>query len=165
MERLLELEDFKGMATMIGAVVAGLTGLFNIYLQVRGKRDRFSLSPYSYGEADGPAEYMHVVNLSDHTIRIADWGWIDADMKLASGPSEMLSPDFYQSQQRIMGSTDLENRSDIFEVRYVRKEPIGAFARSATQATPKLAFKYNVSKLTILRTRLRILLLGRNYYR
>jgi len=158
------MEDPKGWATMVGAIVAGLTGIINLIIQHRGKRDRFSVIPYSYRDYQVREEFMHVINLSDHPVKLADWGWIDKDMRLRSIPSELSEPDFMDSKPWTTGSEDLEKRNDVFEIGYLRRDwPIGAYARSAAQRRPRIAFRYDVSMRLKIKIRIRVWWRGTAY--
>jgi hypothetical protein len=158
------MEDLKGWATLVGAVVAGLTGLLNAALQIRGKRDQFKVDPYSSSHRSDPRDFMQVINLSDHPIQLLDWGWIDKDGRLRSIRDESGEPDFEGHESITVSSPKLESRNEMFLVGYRRtKSPIGAYARSATQKCPKISFKYDVPALKRLKVRIRTWWLGSTY--
>jgi hypothetical protein len=158
------MDDLKGWATLVGALVAGLTGIFNLIVQIRGKTDRFYVSPTSFYDYQVEDVFIHVVNLSDHPIKLADWGWVDHDKRLRSIPSELSEPDFIDSHHFENGTPSLEKRNDLFEIGYIRRDrPIGAYARSATQKRPTITFRYDTSVLLKLKVRLRVWWLGVAY--
>ena len=64
------MEDIKVWATLVGAIVAGVTGLVNLIIQLRGKRDSFTVAPYSSSHDPDQRAFMHVINLSDHPIKL-----------------------------------------------------------------------------------------------
>lgn len=158
------MEDLKGWATLVGALVAGSTGLFNTVLQVRGKRDRFTVDPYSSSHISDPRCFMQVINLSDHPIHLHDWGWIDRDGGLRSIRDESSEPGFEGHDSFTCSSPKLDSRNDTFLVGYRRTmSPIGAYARSATQNRPKISFKYDIPVLKKLKIRVRIWWRGSTY--
>ncbi|WP_164692228.1 hypothetical protein [Pseudomonas lactis] len=158
------MEDFKGWATLVGALVAGCTGLFNTAIQVRGKRDVFTISPYSTFPDPDQREFMHVVSLSDHPIQLMDWGWIDDDESLSSIRRESCEPDFGSQRSDFQSPSKLESRNAVFQTGYLRKKtPIGAYACSATQRKPKLSFKHGVSAFKKTKIHIRVWWMGAAY--
>lgn len=158
------MEDVKGWATLLGAIVAGVVGAINLFFQIRGPKDRFRVVAGSTRDHGDPSVYMHVVSLSEHPIRLIDWGWIDSDLRLRSIPSELQEPDFWEASETRTGSEYLEKRTDLFEVGYQRRDtPVGAWAKSATERYPKLAFRYDAGFILKARVRLRVWWLGSAY--
>lgn len=143
----------------IGAAVAGITGIWNVWWQTRGKHDRFlvglgTVCPRAYQET-----FLHVVNLSEHQIVLKDWGFIEKNRKLSSMPlsweTNSIDSDTFVSN----GDTQLINRNTFFESGYVMAEkPIGAYAITVTQTRPRLYFETNSSIWTRIYIMLRILM-------
>jgi len=160
----MDTKEIWDWVTIIGAVIAAITGVWNLLLQMRGKRDCFVVGLGSVSPTIGQETMMHVISHSDHPIKIKDSGFIDEDGKLES--TYMLwQVDQLQSEEITShGSTDLASRGAVFEQGYIRKkQPLGAFAISVMQKRPRICFYTDVSYWRRLRIRLRLLRIGSDY--
>lgn len=72
-------EEVGKQITVIGAVIAAATGIWNFWWQIRGKNDRFAVRMGGLSPSIEPETMMHVVSLSDHPIKLKDWGFIEID--------------------------------------------------------------------------------------
>ena len=72
-------EEIGKQVTVIGAVIAAITGSLNLWLQMRGKYDRFVVRMGGLSPSTEPETLMHVFSLSDHPIKLTDWGFIEND--------------------------------------------------------------------------------------
>ena len=77
-------EEIGKQVTVIGAVIAAITGSLNLWLQMRGKHDRFVVRMGGLSPSIEPETMMHVVSLSDHPIKLTDWGFIENDGRFQS---------------------------------------------------------------------------------
>ena len=162
----MDVESLTKQITLVGAVIAACTGVWSLWLQMRGKRDHFSVGPGTVRPEIIRETMMHVVSHSDHPIELADYGFIDPDFQFASIPLEQELHDFQDSHVYTRGGSSLEKRSDYFEIGYIRRDtPIGAFARSVTQSRPKIGFAYDTPLWKKLRVRALLLVKGRGYLR
>lgn len=159
----MDVELWTKWATLGGAVIAAVSGVWSLLIQLRGKRDSYIVCLGSSQPEIVQEKMMHVVSRSDHPIRIADYGFIDSDYRLRSIQLE-LEECFDDTQVIGRGESMLEGYSSVFERGYVRRHiPIGAFARSATQSRPRLSFDIDVPFWTRFVVRVRVLLKGRGY--
>lgn len=146
------------MVTLCGALVAAVASVFNLVLQVRGKRDRFSVRLGSLTPQTDRETGFTVISLSDHPISLVDWGFVNADGTFWSLPLEweigtLQSDDFFSR-----GSRDLLNFGAVFESGITRDLPqFGAYAKSATQARPVIIFASSMSYWRRAFVRLRLL--------
>ncbi|WP_415760591.1 hypothetical protein [Pseudomonas sp. LT1P18] len=162
----MDVESLTKLITLAGAVIAACTGVWSLWLQMRGKRDRFTVGPGTVRPEILRETAMHVVSHSDHPIQLADYGFIDPDFQFSSIPLEQELYDFHDSHVFTRGESALEKRSDYFEIGYVRRDtPIGAFARSVTQSRPRIGFAYDTPLWKKLCVRTLILVKGRGYLR
>lgn len=159
----MDVETWTGWATLAGAVIAAISGVWSLLIQLRGKRDGFIVRLGSSRPEMLQETMLHVVSLSDHPVQIADYGFIDANHRLSSFSLEL--EEFCEETQVVgRGELLLEGYSSIFERGYLRRTPsIGAFARSATQSRPRLSFRHDVSMWKRLVVRVKVLLKGRRY--
>jgi len=137
----MDVSITKEWVTLGGAFVAAVAGVWNLAIQMTGKRDRFLVRLGPFSPDPTPEKSMHVVSLSDHKILLSDWGFIDKDLKIRSIRVELAFDDFHEFEVYSRGSSLLEDRSDLYEVGYLRRdEPIGAFALSVAQTRPRVYF-------------------------
>jgi hypothetical protein len=154
----MDLESAKDWVTTAGACVAAIAGVWNLAIQMRGRRDRFLVRAGSFFPDGQPGDFMHVISLSDHQVRLADWGFIDDDLKIRSIRVELAYDQWNEHRARILGDPILEKRNDLYEVGYERKNSvIGAFALSVSQTRPRAYFHSSTPLWIQLRMRLKLL--------
>ncbi len=73
------VKEIGEWVTITGAAIAAITGIWNLLLQLSGKRDRFVVGLDSVSPTIERETMMHVVNHSDHRIKLTDWGFIEPD--------------------------------------------------------------------------------------
>lgn len=162
----MDVESLTKLITLVGAVIAACTGVWSLWLQMRGKRDRFTVGPGTVRPEILRETTMHVVSHSDHPIQLADYGFIDPSFQFSSIPLEQELYDFHDSHVFTRGESTLEKRSDYFEIGYIRRDtPIGAFARTVTQSRPRIGFAYDTPVWKKLWVRVLLLVKGRGYLR
>ena len=162
----MDVDFLTKLITLVGAVIAACTGVWSFWLQMRGKRDHYSVGPGTVRPKIIRETMMHVVSHSDHPIYLADYGFIDTDFQLASILLEQGLLDFHDSHVYTRGGSSLGKRNDYFEIGYIRRDtPIGAFARSVTQTRPKIEFTYNTPAWKKLWVRALLLVKGQGYLR
>lgn len=131
----------KEWLTLIGSAVAAIAGVWNLAIQIRGKRDKFIVRLGSFSASPMQEEAMHVISLSDHQIKLSDWGFVDGDLRLRSIPSELEHNDFYGHSSIASGTSTLDQRNALYQIAYQRRDtPIGAFATSVAQTRPRIHF-------------------------
>lgn len=154
----MNLEAWTGWVTLIGAVVAAVTGSVGLWMQVRGKRDSFKIGIGTVSPEATSLTFLNVVSRSDHPIKISDYGFIEGNGRLYSIPMESDLGNHIAHEGVFRGSSMLEGRGDFFEIGYDRTRPvIGCFAMSNLQSKPKLAFSYETPRWKRLKVRLQTL--------
>ncbi len=156
--------EFGGWVAVIGAVVAAVTGVWNLLLQMRGKRDHLEVGLDSVFPAIEQETMMHVVSHSDHPVKLKDWGFIEYGGSFRSIPMSWETSDLQSDEISSRGSSELATRGAVFETGYVRRSrPIGAFAVSVTQQLPCIGFDSNAPYWQRLWIRLRLLWVKSRY--
>jgi hypothetical protein len=151
------LEAFGKWGTDVAAEIAAVTGICNLVLLLRGKRDCFIVRLGSASPNIDEEETMHVVSLSEHSVKLVDWGFIEADGTFRSVQMDWETGSLHNEEIRFDGSSNLAKRGDHFEIGYLRRDPPhGAFARSITQHRPRLYFSPLMPRYKRLRIRARL---------
>jgi hypothetical protein len=159
----LGVKEIGAWVTVTGAAIAAITGIWNLLLQLRGKRDRFVVGLDSVSPTIERETMMHVVNHSDHRIKLTDWGFIEPDGSFQSMRMSWESGVLQSEEITNRGSTDLAIRGDTFESGYIRGIPLGAFATSVIRRRPRICFDSDVPWWRRMRIRLRLLWVGSRY--
>lgn len=137
----MSIKEFNDYVTLAGAVIAATAGVWNLILQIRGKRDLFLVRLGSLAPAIEEETMLSVVSRSDHPIRLIDWGFIEANGSFTSFILEWEVGGLHSEEITARGTPRLENFGQHFETGYVRREsPMGAYAISATQRRPVITF-------------------------
>lgn len=124
-------------ASVLAIVASG----WNLWWSYRDKADRIKVACGLIDPQISPGEFLYVVNLCDHAIRLADYGYVTRSCTLLSLPQ--LDADEPADDQRVTyGSSLLESRNASFETgTTLRDRPVGVYARTTSQLTPKVAFR------------------------
>lgn len=137
----MSIKDLTDYVTLVGAVIAAAAGVWNLLLQMRGKRDRFLVRLGAMSPTIEEETMMSVVSRSDHPIRLIDWGFIEANGSFTSFLLEWEVGDLQSEEITSRGTARLESFGQHFETGYVRRErALGAYAISATQRRPVVTF-------------------------
>jgi hypothetical protein len=137
----MSIKEFTDYATLAGAVIAAGAGVWNLVIQMRGKHDQFFVRLGSLSPAIEEETILSVVSRSDHTVRLIDWGFIEANGSFTSLILEWEVGGLHSEEITSRGTSLLESFGQHFETGYVRREmPLGAYAISATQWRPKITF-------------------------
>lgn len=137
----MTIKELTDAVTLLGAVTAAAAGVWNLILQMRGKRDLFLVRLGSLAPAIEEETMLSVVSRSDHPIRLIDWGFIEANGSFTSFILEWEVGGLQSEEITARGTPRLENFGQHFETGYVRREsPLGAYAVSATQRRPVITF-------------------------
>jgi hypothetical protein len=144
----MDAESLRGYATLSSAVIAAIASGCNLWLQLRGKRDRFMVVLGGGSPSIDRETMMHVVSRSDHTIHLSDWGFIEPSGAFTSIPLEADASTIFSEELVQRGSSKIEKFGDIFEAGYERNLcPAGAYACSTTQRGPRVAFARDFPRL------------------
>lgn len=160
----MDVDFWTKWATLAGVVIAAVSGVWSLLIQLRGKQDSFKVGMGTTSPEAAPLTFLHVVSRSDHPIKICDYGFIESDGRLYSIPMESDLGNHIAYEGVFRGSSMLEKRGDFFEIGYDRtRQAIGCFALSNLQSKPKLAFSYDTPHWKRLKVRLQVLLKGEAY--
>lgn len=160
----MDVDFWTKLATLAGAVIAAVSGVWSLLIQLRGKRDSFLLGMGTISPEAIRETCMHVVSISEHSIKISDYGFIELNGQLTSIPMESELTSYIAHEGLFRGSTTLEKRGDSMEVGYCRNRPaIGCFALTNVQTRPKVAFGYDTPRWKRLYVRLKVLWKGEAY--
>ena len=129
------------MGTLGGALVGAVAGILNLWWKYREKSDKIKVVCGLIDPQITPGEFLHVVNLCDHPIRLADYGYVMRTGKLLSLPQmDANEPD--DNERITYGSSLLESRNSSFETgTTLRDRPIGVYARTTNQSKPQITFR------------------------
>jgi hypothetical protein len=127
--------------TLVASVLAAAAGAWNLWWKYREKSDKIKVACGLIDPQISPGEFLHVVSLCDHPVRIADYGYVMRAGKLLSLPQ--CDADDPSDDERITyGSLLLENRNASFETgTLLRDHPVGVYARTTSQSRPQIAFR------------------------
>jgi hypothetical protein len=157
------------IAAVIGAgagIIAAVTGLWNLYLLMRGKQDAFLVGMGAATPTIEEETVLHVISRSDHQIKLKDWGFIDSTGHLQSLRFNYEAGELNSDEIMSRGSSCLKERGDVFETGYIsRKTILGAYAISMTQRRPRICFQDGATLWWRLRIWLRLVRLGDRYLR
>lgn len=142
---MLTRDGIEKWVTLGGAVVGAIAGILNLWWKYREKSDRIRVVCGLIDPQITPGEFLHVVNLCDHPIRLADYGYVMRTGKLLSLP-QMDANEPTDSERVSYGSSLLESRNSSFETgTTLRDRPIGVYARTTNQSKPRVAFRDETS--------------------
>lgn len=165
MGRVVDLIVWKVWGESLGIAIAAITGVVNLFVIWRRRRNRIfvgceTITPHIYRE-----RALHVINKSDHCVKIRDYGFIDSNRTLVSIPLLEDDPGDYEEPGFLRGSTELPAYNASYECGVdVSFDVIGVYAAVAGGGRPTLAFNSNASFFDRFRVRLR-LIWRPNYFR
>ncbi len=137
----MDIKEINEWVTVVGAVIAAISGCWSLLLQLRGKRDSYTVRLGTVSPSINQETSLHVVSLSDHPILLNDWGFIEASGLFSSIPLDEDTRDLQPEDVVCHGSSRLQARGETFEAGYIRsRTPIGAYAKSATHTRPRIGF-------------------------
>lgn len=133
--------NLQEWVTLAGAVVAGATGIWNLVLQMRGKRDGFILGSGTVSPAICRETMLHVISKSDHPITLSDWGFIEVNGRFSSIVFDAEADPQFGEDVVTHGSSTLATRGQQFETGYIRRDDIiGVFAKTVMEKRPHVSF-------------------------
>lgn len=154
----MSIKEVTDYVTLLGAMVAAGAGVWNLILQMRGKCDLVLVQLGSLSPAIEEETMLSVVSRSDHPIRLTDWGFIEANGTFTSLIMEIEADLLHVEEIVQRGSSRLESFGQHFETGYSRcRAPLGAYAITATQHRPVIAFNRAVPVWRRVWIRLRLL--------
>ncbi|MEN6584664.1 MAG: hypothetical protein ABFE02_01255 [Sulfuricella sp.] len=152
------MDELVKWVTLIGAVVAALTGFQSFFWQFLDRRDRIVVKFGSFRPPITPGQGLFVVNKSKHLVELHDYGFVLSNGELFSLPwyfeNDGLSD---QVEAAFAGTSALEPRAR-FEV-YVdltNLETVGAYALTTTQSRPSVCIRDHLNFLHAWWYRLRV---------
>ncbi|MDQ9172461.1 hypothetical protein Q8A64_18830 [Oxalobacteraceae bacterium R-40] len=140
-----DIEATQKWVTLIAAVLAAAASMLNLWWKLREKADKIKVACDLISPQISPGEFLNVVSLCDHSVQLADYGYVMRTGTLLSIPQ--LDADDPDDESRVLyGSTLLETRNASFEIGLsLRERPVGVYARTTSQTWPTVAFRYDTS--------------------
>jgi hypothetical protein len=153
---VLEVEAVQKWVTLGAAVLAAVASMLNLWWKFREKADKIKVAYDLIAPQTCPGEFLQVVSLCDHQVRLADYGYVMRTGQLLSIPVlDVHEPD--GDPYLTYGSTVLEGRNASFETGTVlRDRPVGVYARTTSRPRPTIAFRYDTSSWIRLWLRVKI---------
>jgi hypothetical protein len=134
----------KDWVTLVGAVVASVTGVLTLWRSYRSESDSIMVRWGSFRPLATQTTDMYVVNLGKHPVQLSDYGFINEDGSLFSIPwynQTEYHPDHAHPDDYYGGSALIPPR-DMFAIGMVyRDETVGVYAYTATQTIPRISMK------------------------
>lgn len=81
-----DIEATQKWVTLIAAVLAAFASMLNLWWKFREKADKIKVACDLISPQISPGEFLNVVNLSDHPVQLADYGYIMRTGTLLSIP-------------------------------------------------------------------------------
>lgn len=136
-------DEIQKLVTLIAAVLAAVASILNLWWKYREKTDKIKVACDPIDPQIEPGEFLHVVSLCDHPVRLADYGFVMRTGKLLSLPYLFTNePD--NDPPTTIGSLLLDSRNASFETgTTLRDRPVGVYARTTTQTRPTVAFRHD----------------------
>lgn len=160
----MDVDIWTKWVTLIGAVVAAVSGVWALIIQLRGVRDEILVSLGTLSPEAIPETMMNVVSKSDHPIRVVDFGFIDLNGRLVSIPLEIDLLNLHSDEVERYGSPILNRRGDSFQVGYCMAHGVlGCYARTSLQTRPCMAFGFDTSLVKRARISIKVYLAGSAY--
>lgn len=127
--------------TLVGAVIAAIAALYNIWLTYSNSRDSILVKAGTHTAIATPATGLYVVNTGKHPVYVSDFGFVQPNGKLFSIPwyheTEGLQEgeDYHEYN---VGTTSIEPH-DLFSIGIsYQPEIIGVYAITSTQSLPRI---------------------------
>ncbi len=135
--------EIQKWGTLIAAALAAIASSLNLWWKYREKADKIKVVHGPIDPQIEPGEFLHVVSLCDHPVRLADYGFVMPTGKLLSLPY-MFANEPDDDLPTTTGSLLLESRNALFELgTTLRDRPVGVYARTTAQTRPTVAFRYD----------------------
>ena len=127
--------------TLVAAVLAAVASVLSLWWKYREGSDKIKVAYGLIEPQTSPGEFLHVVSLCDHSMRVADYGYVMRTGRLLSIPRLDAEEPCYD-QRITYGSLLLENKNASFEMGIdLRDRPVGVYARTTGQTRPQISFR------------------------
>lgn len=140
-------KDIMPWITAVGAVIAAVTGAWNLWRQHRQTKDRLLVW---YGDPDAiylPVEGVTFQNKSEHVIAVLDYGLVDDGGGLYSIPDHDQACQGWDENCRISGNPRSMAKGAIVIASIsalTKTKIIGAYAQATGHGAPTFSFKSSV---------------------
>jgi hypothetical protein len=137
------VDEVQKWVTLIAAVLGAVAGGLNLWWKFREKADKIKIVCGLIDPQISPGEFLTVVSQCDHSMYIADYGYVMDTGKLLSLPDlDANEPD--DERRLVYGSRALESRNQSFETgTTLRDRAVGVYARTTSQTRPTIAFRHD----------------------
>lgn len=131
--------------TLIGAIIAGATGIANLTWQWRDRNDSIFVGYGSLHQSIDQYNSLYVVNVGKQPIQLHDYGLLLTSGKLMSLPWhwETEGPSPHPEHSYTNGERKMPPQGTFEAGIEYRGSIVGVWAMTATQHRPKLAFAYD----------------------
>lgn len=141
----MNLSEARDWVTFAGAIVGGIGGVLSFWWKARGKADKILVGMDTIHAEQLPQTMLHVVNRCDHSIVIADYGFIKESGELVSLP-EMWEEWPVDEDGLTRGQLSLPSRNASFEAGTTLSwRAVGCFARTSSQQHMRVAFRRDLA--------------------
>jgi len=134
------MDDPVKWVTLIGAVVAALTGLQSFFWQFLDRRDRIVVKHGSFRPPSTPGQGLFVVNKSKHLVELQDYGFVLRNGELFSLPwyfeNDGIDDDVAVSYSGV-SALEPRERFEVY-VDLINLNSVGAYARTTTRSRPSV---------------------------
>jgi hypothetical protein len=138
-----DIENLQKWVTLIAAIVAAIASGLNLWWKFRDKADKIKVACGLIDPQLNPGEFLTVVSQCDHSIQIADYGYVMRTGKLLSLPN-LDARDLDDEPRIVYGSRLLASRNTSFETGIaMRGRPVGVYAITTSQTRPTVAFEHD----------------------
>jgi len=145
--RKMLIDALQKWVTLVAAVLAAFASIVYLWWKYREKSDRIKVGCGTLSSF-APGEFLHVVNVCDHPVRLVDYGYVMPGGELKSLPQ--LDEEEPDNCSRITyGNLLLETRNASFETgTEFRGHPVGVYAITNSQTRPTVAFQQSTPRWT-----------------
>jgi hypothetical protein len=137
----------KATITLVGAVIGGATGVYNLWKSWLEGRDRLFVGFGPLRPVMEPGNALYVINLGKHPVELQDYGFVLMDGRLMSLPWfwETLQPGDDEPHSFFRGDLTIDPRGKFEAGLEYRCRIAGTWAESATGARPVLTLNRDIA--------------------
>jgi hypothetical protein len=128
-----EIQQWATLGSVVMATVAAAASTATFWRSLRANTDKIKVGFGSLNPPCEPGDSLYVVNQSDHSVQLRDYGFISATGMLLSVPDMLTHEPLDHEGVSVQGRSLLAKRGDVFEIGNIkiRDAKVGAFAMTA----------------------------------